>query len=78
MSHDLEDIITVLDGRSEIVEETSVAPPDLRKYLSDEFQALLSNPAFIDALPGHLLPDVANQQRLGLVIERIKRFVVES
>ena len=78
MSRDLEDIVTVVDGRAETVEETNVAPDDLRKFLSDEFRALLSNPVFLDALPGHLLPDAASQQRAGLIVERIKRLIVES
>ncbi len=75
MSHDLEDIVTVIDGRPELVEEVHLAPPDLRKYFSDEFRGLLSNRNFLDALPGHLLPDHASQQRAGLVLERMKRLI---
>ena len=77
-SHDLEDIVTVLDGRSEIEDEVSLAPADLRQYLSDEFQALLSNRDFLDALPGHLLPDAASQQRIGIVLERMKNLIWEG
>lgn len=32
-SHDLEDIITVIDGRAEIIEEISRAPEDIRNYI---------------------------------------------
>jgi len=78
MSHDLEDIVTVIDGRSEIVDEVHVASADLQNYLSDEFRDLLSNRDFLDALPGHLLPDAASQQRLGLVVKRIQQLVVEG
>jgi hypothetical protein len=77
-SHDLEDIVTVIDGRPELVDEVRLAPADLQKYLSDEFRALLSNRDFLDALPGHLLPDAANQQRVGLVRGRMKQLVVEG
>lgn len=73
MSHDLEDIVTVIDGRPEIVEEVNLAKVDLRKYLSDQFEALLSNRDFLDAVPGFLLPDAASQQRLGLVLRRMTR-----
>ncbi len=76
-SHDLEDIVTVIDGRPELAEEVHSAPTDLRKYLSDEFGALLSNRCFLDALPGHLLPDAASQQRAGLILDRIKRLISE-
>jgi hypothetical protein len=50
----------------------------LQKYLSDEFGALLSNRNFLEALPSHLLPDAASQQRLGLVLKRMKQLVLEG
>jgi predicted nucleotidyltransferase len=77
-SHDLEDIVTVVDGRPELVDEVHLAPMDLRKYLSDEFRALLSSRDFLEALPGHLRPDAASQQRLGLVLKRMRQLVVEG
>jgi predicted nucleotidyltransferase len=76
MSHDLEDIVTVIDGRAELAGEIRAAPADLQEYLRREFAALLSNRDFLDALPGHLLPDAASQQRLGLVMKRMQQFVV--
>jgi predicted nucleotidyltransferase len=76
MSHDLEDIVTVVDGRLEIVDEVRLAAADLQEYLSGEFRALLSNRDFLEALPGHLLPDAASQQRLGLVVKRMQQLVV--
>jgi predicted nucleotidyltransferase len=78
MSHDLEDIVTVIDGRSELVEEVRLAESDLQRYLSDEFKALSSKRDFLDALPGHLLPDAASQQRIRLVLERMKNLVLEG
>jgi hypothetical protein len=67
--HDLEDIVTGIDGRPEIVGEAPPAAADLQNYLRDEFRTLLSNRDFLDALPGHLLPDAASQQRIGLVMK---------
>jgi predicted nucleotidyltransferase len=75
-SHDLEDIVTVVDGRPELVDEVYLAPAELQKYLSDQFGDLLSNRDFTEALPGHLLPDAASQQRLGLVLGRMKQLVL--
>jgi predicted nucleotidyltransferase len=77
-SRDLEDIVAVIDGRSEVVAEVQIADPQVRRYLRDEFRALISDRDFLDALPGHLLPDAASQQRLGLVLERIRRLMIES
>lgn len=72
-SHDLEDIITVIDGRSELADEVQLAESDLRQYLAHEFRALLSAPGFLEALPGYLLPDSASQGRLSLVVERMQQ-----
>lgn len=77
MSHDLEDIVTVVDGRAELGDELRLSPPDLQEYLGREFAALLSNRDFLDALPGHLLPDAASQQRVALVIQRMQKLVLE-
>jgi hypothetical protein len=78
MSHDLEDIVTVIDGRPELVREISQSEPALRQYRSNEFRRLLANPAFREALPGHLLSDTASQQRISIVVERIQQIVSES
>lgn len=71
-SHDMEDVITLIDGRPEIVEEVSNAPDDVKEFLAEEFERFLKNRAFLDALPGHLLPDSASQLRIPLLMDRIK------
>jgi hypothetical protein len=71
-SHDLEDIITVIDGRPSIVEEVSQTEPELREFIRATIKELLSHPRFLDALPGFLLPDSANQQRVGLLLRRLQ------
>jgi hypothetical protein len=63
-SHDLEDLITVVDGRERIVDEVDRAPEGLRNYVRDAVRAWLTLPAFDEALPGHLPSDRASQQRL--------------
>ncbi len=70
-SHDLEDIITVIDGRAEIIEEISRAPEDVRDYISGKIRGLLNTRQFLDALPGYLLPDEASQGRLRILMERL-------
>jgi hypothetical protein len=70
-SHDLEDVVTVIDGRPEIIDEVSSAPEDVRDYIATAFQELMANRAFADALPGFLLPDSATQARLPLLRERL-------
>ena len=77
-SHDLEDIVTINDGRAELPEEIRAASSEVRRYLSGEFQALLSNRDFIEALPGHLLSDAVSQQRLNLVTKRMQMIAAEE
>jgi len=72
MSHDLEDIVSVIDGRASIVDEIKAAHPGLREYVASEFSALIENEEFIAALPGFLLPDPASQRRLPILLERLK------
>lgn len=51
-SHDLEDVIRLVDGRAEVVEEIGEASVDLRSFLSREIAALLDQPRFLDAIDG--------------------------
>lgn len=71
-SHDLEDIVSVIDRRPELLEECQSGPDDLRAYLASEFQQLLQAPGFIEALPGHLPADTASQMRLGRLLTSIR------
>ncbi len=63
-SHDLEDFITVVDGRESIIADVDRAPAGLRQYLITAVKELLAAPAFDEALPGQIPPDQASQQRL--------------
>ena len=71
-SHDLEDLIAVVDGRPELVNEVSAASPDVHSYIASEISKLLDAQEFLDALPGYLLPDPANQARIMLLVQRLK------
>lgn len=51
-SHDLEDVIRLVDGRAEIIEEVGDVSDDLRSFLSREIAALLDQPRFLDAIDG--------------------------
>ena len=51
-SHDLEDIIALVDGRAEIVDEVRHASRDLRSFLSSELATLLDQPRFLDTIDG--------------------------
>lgn len=72
-SHDLGDIISVIDGRDSLLGECLSSQRHLREYLALQFEMLLKTPTFLDALPGHLPPDPASQDRLPLLINTIQR-----
>lgn len=71
-SHDLEDVVTLVDGRSEIVDEAAGTASALRAYLREEVGKLLDDESFRRALPGHLGPDAASQARLPLLKRRLR------
>ena len=71
-SHDLEDIIAVVDGRPEIVDDVAASSDDVRGYVGDEIRALLANRDFTEALAGYLLPDPASQARRSLLEGRLR------
>jgi hypothetical protein len=72
-SHDLEDLMAVVDGRAELVEEIRAGAQDVRAYIAGEIGKLLAIREFLDALPGHLLPDRASQARVLILLERLKK-----
>jgi len=71
-SRDLEDFIAVVDGRAELVAEIRASSVEVRSYLAGESRRLLSLRAFTDALPGHLPPDAASQERILTVTSRLQ------
>lgn len=70
-SHDLEDLIAVVDGRSALAHEVRSANTDVRNYIATEVGDLLRRSEFLDALPGHLPADAASQARLPLLTTRL-------
>ena len=72
MSHDMEDIVAILDGRPEVAEEIKQVSDELRVHLARRFQELLDNPRFREALPGNMPPDEASQLRVAIILERMR------
>ena len=72
-SHDLEDLVTIVDGRETLHDEVVSGPRVLRHYIADEVGALLRNDDFVSALGGQLPGDAASQSRLPLLLHRLRR-----
>ena len=61
LSHDLEDILTVVEGRAALVQEVKAAPDNVRVHIGQSVASLLDLPAFTNALPG-LLSDPEREE----------------
>jgi hypothetical protein len=72
-SHDLEDLMAVVDGRPDLAEEIHSGPEDVRAFVAAEIRKLLATREFLDALPGYLLPDHASQARVSILLGRLKK-----
>ena len=70
-SHDLEDIIAVVDGRETLPAEVREESRQLREYIRQQVGRLLAKSEFLDALPGLLLPDAVSQSRIEVILERL-------
>lgn len=73
MSHDLEDVICVLDGRPELEDEIVKSAQEIRRYVCGRLREVLGDPHFLDALPGHLPGDAGSQARLPMLISKLER-----
>lgn len=67
-SHDLEDILNVVDGREELAVEIAAAPAELRDAVAKTFAQLMTDPDFENVLPGL----ISQPERAGIVMARLK------
>jgi predicted nucleotidyltransferase len=71
-SPDLEDFVTVIDGREDIVAEVDQAPAELRRYVINAVQTLTAIREFDESLLGQIPPDQASQQRLPILRGKLR------
>ncbi len=72
-SHDLEDIINVLDGRPGIENEIAGIGRPLATYLAERFAAITNHPDFENTLPGLVEYDDLYDERIHSVRSRARR-----
>lgn len=73
MSHDIEDIITVIDGRPELVGEIDAAGEEVRTFIRQNLSAFAAETGFQNALLGYLPTDAVGQARYATLVERVAR-----
>jgi predicted nucleotidyltransferase len=71
-SQDLEDILNLVNGREELLQEVDAAAPELRAYLAEKLTALLGNNDF-----GYLVQDAArgDNEREQIIWQRLRHIV---
>jgi predicted nucleotidyltransferase len=74
VSHDLEDILTVVEGRVALVQEVEAAPDNVRAHIAQSVTSLLALPAFPNALPG-LLSDPEREELAFARLSQVSLFV---
>lgn len=67
-SRDAEDILLLVDGREELVEEIAAAAPEIRTYIAEEITAVLKDPNFEHFLQGNVRGPAG---RTDIVYERL-------
>ncbi len=73
VSHDLEDILTVVEGRAALVQEVGVASDHVRVHIGQSVAGLLALPAFSNALPG-LLNDPEREETVFVRLTQVSTF----
>lgn len=67
-SRDFGDVISLVDGREELVGEVRAAEPELRAFLARRIAQLLEMPRIDDGLAGAVRGDPASQDRVDAVV----------
>lgn len=73
-SRDIEDIITIIDGREELAQEIAEAEPDLRMYVSTGLRSYLGQKDFEYAIESAVRSDRA---RVDVIHERLMDLMID-
>lgn len=71
LSHDIEDIITLIDGRVELVSEIKASENNVQEFIRHYFNEFLHKNEFLSAVMGYLPFDRIGQSRFDILIGRI-------
>lgn len=67
-SHDIEDLIAVLEGRPELLDEVRNNDDVIHQALAKRFGELMTEQDFIESISGHLPSDTTSQQRVPHIL----------
>jgi len=73
-SHDFEDIVYLIDNRTDIVKQIDKAPDDVKPYLKEHLELILNDNVMQEAILGNLSYDT-REVRYGRIIQCIEQIV---
>lgn len=73
-SHDFEDIVYILDNRTDIVEQLIQSPKDVRPYLKEQLENILNNRLIQEAILGNLFYET-REERNKRIMDSIQQIV---
>ncbi len=78
-SRDFADIVALLDGRAELLEEIEASPEALRRYVGETLGSLLEEDRILDGIQAQLPPDAASQERgEDVVLPQLRQIVTAA
>jgi hypothetical protein len=72
-SRDIEDVISIIDGRDSIVEEIHLSPLPVRGFLAAAMRSMSGMSGFHDCVEGNLSRKKPREQARAVIVERITR-----
>ena len=73
-SHDIEDVIYVLDNNIDIVNQINQADTKVREFIKSEFQKIIDNDALEEIIAAHVHPLVI-EQRQAIIMDKLTQIL---
>lgn len=74
-SHDLEDMVLVIDGRAGILDEIARSPRRLEVFVAEQITRCLADRFFVEAIPGYYSDQREGVIRASMAIERLRQIL---
>ena len=74
-SHDLEDIITVIDNRPSIIDDAGQATDKVRQFLNTAISELVARSDIREVISAHVMSDTASQDRVDLISDTLAAII---
>lgn len=72
-SHDFEDIVYLLDNRTDLLDQLHDSPPDVKLYLRNEFQSIMKDVSAREAIYSNLVFE-SRKERFDRIITVLEEF----